>query len=79
MWNAGLVLYNLILAGVDCSKECYIKQYDYNIGVIVRNVPNNIDSVPITYDGGDITNLLAKYFPFEAFDGANGDIVELNW
>ena len=79
IWNAGLVLYNLILAGVDCSRECYIKQYDYNIGIIVRNVPNNIDKLPVTYDGGDITNLLAKFFPFKASDGVNGDIMELNW
>jgi len=79
MWNAGLVLYHLILAGVNCSKECYIKQYDYNIGVIVKNVPNNIDDIEITYDGLDITNLLSEFFPIKAYDGMNGDILELNW
>jgi ubiquinone/menaquinone biosynthesis C-methylase UbiE len=81
LWNAGMVLYNLILAGVDCSHECYIKQYDYNIGIIVKNVNNNIEKVGITYDGGDITNLLSGFFPpsLEAFDGMNGDILELNW
>jgi len=79
LWNAGLVLYHLILAGVDCSKECYIKQYDYNIGIIVKKSSFNIDSLGITYDGGDIDNFLYKYFPFDAYDGFNGDIMELNW
>lgn len=79
LWNAGLVLYHLIMTGVDCSRECYIKQYDYNIGVIVRKSSFDIDSLDITYDGGDIDNYLYKYFPFEAHDGYNGDILELNW
>jgi 2-polyprenyl-3-methyl-5-hydroxy-6-metoxy-1,4-benzoquinol methylase len=38
IWNAGLMLYHLILAGVDCSKECYIKQYDYNIGITLKMI-----------------------------------------
>lgn len=36
IWNAWLVLYNLILAGFDCSKYCDILQYDYNIGIIIK-------------------------------------------
>lgn len=79
MWNAGLVLYHLILAGVDCSKECYIKQYDYNIGIIVKNIKNNIEEIPLTHDGGDIDKLLYPFFPFKSHDGVNGDIFELNW
>lgn len=78
IWNAGLLLYNLILSGIDCSKECYIKQYDYNIGIIVKNVPNNIDKVNISFDDGDI-NLLSNFFPFDVFEGFNGDILEFNW
>ena len=63
IWNAGLVLYNLILAGFDCSEECYIKQYDYNIGIIIKkktitNMPENL-----SMDKGDI-ELLSTYFPF---------------
>ena len=79
IWNAGLVLYNLVLAGVDCSKECYIKQYDYNIGVIVKNHRFDINSVGIEYNGGDIDKYLSRYFPFKAHDGFNGDIMEHNW
>lgn len=80
IWNAGLVLYHLILAGVDCSKECHIKQYDYNIGIIVKNVAikDNLKN-NLSFDGGDIDNILKKYFPIQAHDGFNGDIMELNW
>jgi SAM-dependent methyltransferase len=80
IWNAGLVLYHLVLAGVDCSVECNIKQYDYNIGIIVKNVPIKEDiKSSITFDGGDIDNFLSKYFPVNAHDGFNGDIMEFNW
>lgn len=78
LWNVGLVLYNLILAGFDCSKECYIKQYDYNIGIIVKkstitNMPQNL-----SMDKGDI-ELLSEYFPFDVSHDFNGDIMEFNW
>ena len=77
LWNAGLVLYNLILAGFDCSKECYIKQYDYNIGIIIKK--KTIKDLPenLSMDKGDI-ELLSKYFPFEAKHNFNGDIMEFN-
>ncbi len=34
-WNAGLLLYRLALAGLDCS-EASVKTYDYDISAIVR-------------------------------------------
>lgn len=76
LWNAGLVLYNLILAGFDCSEECYIKQYDYNIGIIIKK--KTITELPknLSMDRGDI-ELLSKYFPFEVEHNFNGDIFEL--
>lgn len=76
LWNAGLVLYNLILAGFDCSEECYIKQYDYNIGIIIKK--KSIDKFPkgLSMDKGDI-ELLNKYFPFDVKHGFNGDIFNL--
>jgi 2-dehydro-3-deoxyphosphooctonate aldolase (KDO 8-P synthase) len=78
LWNAGLLLYNLILAGFDCSKECYIKQYDYNIGIIIKNV--DIESFPkdLAMDKGDIEKL-SKYFPIEVYHNFNGDIMSFNW
>ena len=74
LWNAGLVLYNLILAGFDCSEYCDILQYDYNIGIIIKN--KNIKELPdnLSMDKGDIEKL-SQYFPFEAKESFNGDIL----
>lgn len=77
LWNAGLVLYNLVLAGFDCS-NCKILQYDYNIGIIIKkrtitNLPDNL-----SMDKGDL-ELLSEYFPFDAKHDFNGDIMKLNW
>ena len=76
LWNAGLVLYNLVLSGFDCSHYCEIKQYDYNIGIIIKK--KTIDKLPenLSMDKGDI-ELLKKYFPIEVKHGFNGDILEL--
>ena len=78
LWNAGLVLYNLVLAGFDCSEECYIKQYDYNIGIIIKK-KTIIDMLKnLSMDKGDI-ELLSKYFPLEVKHNFNGDIMEFNF
>lgn len=76
LWNAGLLLYNLVLAGFDCS-EARIKQYGYNISVIIKKKP--IALPKLNYDHGDIAKL-AKFFP-EPYrhEGFNGDIKKWNW
>ena len=75
LWNAGLLLYNLILAGFDC-KNAAVKSYGYNISVIVEKktaiLPN------LNYDTGDI-NALNEFFPLGVFEGFDGNIQELNW
>ena len=75
LWNAGLLLYNLILAGFDC-KNAAVKSYGYNISVIVEKktaiLPN------LNYDTGDI-NALNEFFPLGVFEGFDGNIKELNW
>lgn len=76
IWNPGLLLYNLILAGVDCS-ECYLKQTDYDICVIVKNKQIDLKKENLTYDMGDV-NKLMKYFPFELTEPFNGDIMHIN-
>lgn len=75
LWNAGLLLYNLILAGFDC-KNAAVKSYGYNISVIVEKktaiLPN------LNYDTGDI-NALNEFFPLGVFEGFDGSIQEKNW
>lgn len=78
LWNAGLLLYNLILAGFDCS-EAMVKSYGYNISVITRkkSVPSEILS-SLCYDRGDIEKISA-FFPFKAVHGFDGQIISKNW
>ena len=76
LWNAGLLLYQLIMAGFNC-KNAWIKSYGYNISVIVQK--KTIKEMPeLAFDSGDIDRL-GDYFPdglTERFDGA---IKNLNW
>jgi len=75
IWNAGLLLYHLVLAGFDCSKA-QILQYDYNIGIIIKK--KSIELPKINYDVGDLL-ILKQYFPIElTTDSFNGDIMSLN-
>jgi SAM-dependent methyltransferase len=60
LWNAGLLVYRLILAGFDCS-EASVCRYGYNISVIVRKKSINVLD-KIVYDTGDIRTLEA-YWP----------------
>lgn len=77
IWNAGLLIYNLVLTGLDCS-QISIKQEDYNISIILIkkqfDLPKNL-----AYDRGDIQKL-SKYFPKEFnYHGFDGKIMEYNW
>lgn len=77
VWNAGLLLYNMILAGFDCS-EAHVKKYGYNISVVVEK--RERPPVMLKFDRGDI-DILAPYFPkgLNVKENFNGDIQEHNW
>ena len=80
LWNAGLLLYNLVLAGFDCSKA-KIKTYGYNITVILTKQTFNMPA--LNYDKPDLTTL-KSYFPESlTWDltgkGFEGNIKEINW
>ena len=77
VWNAGLLLYNLILAGFDCSEASVLK-YDYNISVILRKKAALISSLDLSSDIGDIEKL-AHLFPLHVHQDFDGDLVEVNW
>ena len=84
IWNAGLVLYNMVMAGIDCSRAS-VKSYGYNISVIV-DIPsssvmlNGIIANDLTHDHGDIDRL-APFFPesLHVHEGFDGRIGEVNW
>ncbi|KAA9370915.1 class I SAM-dependent methyltransferase [Ochrobactrum quorumnocens] len=82
LWNGGLLLYHLVLAGFDC-KEVSILQYGYNISVIVRK--RSIPFPDVVFDMGDIRTIrpyLPEQLSFERNSGDdpfNGNIQRLNW
>lgn len=75
LWNAGLLLYNLILAGFDCSGAS-VKTYGYNVSVIVRKRRANLPALKM--DCGDIESL-AEFFPMPVEQGFSGLIGGINW
>lgn len=75
LWNAGLLLYRLILAGFDCS-AARVRSHDYNVSVITRRV--DADLPPLKHDAGDL-EALARFFPMPVWQGFEGRIERLNW
>lgn len=59
LWNAGLLLLNLVTAGFNC-KKAKIRTYGYNISVIVRK--NTIEPLP-SIPEIQILNNIKEYFP----------------
>lgn len=75
LWNEGLLLYRLILAGFDC-RAARVGVYGYNISVLVRKVPAALPALAM--DGGDIERL-ARFFPIPVQQGFNGQIGNVRW
>ncbi|MEN5103938.1 methyltransferase domain-containing protein [Brucella anthropi] len=82
LWNGGLLLYHLVLAGFDC-KHASILQYGYNISVILRK--ESIRFPNVVFDMGDIRTIRPHLPPALSFDSNpnddpfNGNILRLNW
>ncbi len=75
VWNTGLLLYNLIAAGIDC-REARVKVYGYNISLIVP--VHRIELPDLRHDLGDIERL-ARFFPMPVKQGFDGRIEEIGW
>lgn len=75
LWNAGLLIYRLVLAGFDCS-YAMVGTYGYNVSVIVRKRAAELP--PVLMDGGDI-GLLAKFFPVPVAEGFDGQLPNIRW
>lgn len=76
VWNAGLLIYNLVMAGINC-RDIQVRTYGYNVSVIVRNkkfeLPNNLFS-----DIGELT-VLDDYLPECITHNMTGQIASYNW
>lgn len=77
IWNAGLLLYNLIRARFDCAKAA-VRTYDYNVAVLVRKRRAGYEEHRLNEDNGDI-ELLAPYFPMPAYQDMDGQVAEHQW
>lgn len=78
-WNPGMMIYNMVLAGIDCS-NAHIKQYNYNQTVI--GYKKTFVMPKLKYDSGDLATLskwLPKGLKYEKFGNFEGDIKEHNW
>lgn len=72
LWNAGLLIYNLIVAGFDCRKAS-VKTYGYNISVIVAKVPTGVQG------GARKLGELSQFFPVPFSNNTDGRIERANW
>jgi SAM-dependent methyltransferase len=75
LWNAGLLIYSLVLAGFDCS-DAMVGTYNYNISVIAKK--RDIALPPLAFDNGDIDRL-AQFFPCRVAEGFDGRLPDINW
>lgn len=82
-WNAGILLYNLIIAGFDCRDARVSPLYSsgpgyppYNISVIVRKREAPLPS--LRFDSGDIERL-AEFFPCPVAQGFDGRLGGISW
>lgn len=75
LFNMGLLIYNLILGGFDCRNGRFTTR-NYSLAGIVQ--PDARDLPALNHDQGDI-ELLADRFPFDAHQGFDGRIKEVNW
>jgi SAM-dependent methyltransferase len=75
-WNAGLLLYNLVVAGFNCSKARVLSYADSEISVLVKKV--KADLLELSGDRGELERL-SKFFPMPVQQGFNGFIAKLNW
>ena len=77
LWNAGLLIYNLVRAHIDCS-DARVRTYDYNVAVIARNNAAEYNDDALYEDNGDI-EILAPFFPFPVQQGFDGRIEAHQW
>lgn len=74
LWNAGLLMYNLVVAGFDC-KDIWLRKYSNNISAILRK--RTVPKLDLVFDTGDIDRI-SPYLPDGLREGFNGEIMAIN-
>lgn len=79
LWNAGLLVYNLVLTGLNC-RDIKIKTHKYNISVLLYK--KEIQLPELNHDFGDLI-ILNEFLPEFSIIGEDnafdGKITEWNW
>jgi SAM-dependent methyltransferase len=75
-WNAGLLIYNLVLAGFDCSEAMFMHGYD--LSLIVRKKASSGGDVRMAAAYANVEDL-AKYFPFPVKEHGDAEVKNHNW
>lgn len=70
-FNLGLMLYNLVRTGIDCHR---VKCVDCQYSIAIMGEYRRFEVPELTHNEGDIERL-SEFFPFQATQGFNGDVV----
>jgi SAM-dependent methyltransferase len=82
-WNAGLLCYNLVLAGFDCSAARLLQTQDLSL-LVTRTAEAPVLNVESGIAGGELGEAdpfawLRPYFPFPVEQSGNAEVLERNW
>lgn len=75
-WNAGILLYHLVLARFDCS-AARVHTYGKNVSVVVKK--KTIEKLPQLFSSRPDMENLSQFMPIETKQGFNGVIKGVNW
>jgi SAM-dependent methyltransferase len=82
-WNAGLLCYNLVLAGFDCREARFIQTVDLSLLVRKRRAtgPDIGTSAAsgLDLEDGDSLAALARFFPFPVEGVIDAEVLECDW
>lgn len=75
-WNAGLLIYNLVLAGFDCREARFL--HDYDLSLLVRKRP--AQGVDIRSPAAHaVVTRLAEFFPYPVEENGDAEVRQANW
>lgn len=76
LWNAGLLLYHLVLAGFDC-RDARLGSYGYNISVLMRRADAELPEGEMWWHGN--FRLLNRFLPVPFHEGIDGRLGDIGW
>tara|TARA_R110000868_G_scaffold67736_6_gene200771 strand:- start:3651 stop:4391 length:741 start_codon:yes stop_codon:yes gene_type:complete len=75
-WNAGLLIYNLVMSGFDCRDAIFA--HDYDLSLIVRKRPARGGDI-LTAAAYSYVEELAEFFPFPVKESGDAEVRLHNW